>query len=274
MMIPRLKSRKYVYGVDFSGARDAGTRIWIAQGVIRQEALLIVKLFQVRDLLNSGKDRESGLRALTKFIMKEKESIFGLDFPFGLPLRLVKEKTWQEFVRSFSKNYTSPEEFMRLCKSKAGGKELKRRTDIEAKTPFSPYNLRLYRQTYFGIREVLGPLIQNNAACAFPMQRPSPSKVWIIEICPASTLKMENLNLSYKGRGERHRIARVNILKHIERRCLLEITESALRSTIVNDSGGDALDSVIAAFATFQSLKYGSTPRKDCRHSLEGWVYV
>lgn len=273
-MIPRLKSRKYIYGVDFSGARDAGRRIWIAQGVMRQEALLIVNLFQVRDLLNSGKDRESGLRALTKFIMKEKESIFGLDFPFGLPLSLVKEKTWHEFVRSFSENYTSPEEFIRLCKSEAGGKELKRLTDIEAKTPFSPYNLRLYRQTYFGIREVLGPLIQNNAACALPMQRPSPGKVWIIEICPASTLKMENLNVSYKGRGERHRIARVNILKHIERRGLLEITKSALHSTIVNDSGGDALDSVIAAFATFQSLKDGSTPRKDCQHSLEGWVYV
>jgi hypothetical protein len=30
-----------VYGVDFSGAKDAGNRIWIASGVVDEDTLLI-----------------------------------------------------------------------------------------------------------------------------------------------------------------------------------------------------------------------------------------
>jgi hypothetical protein len=33
-----------VYGVDFSGAKDAGRRIWIATGIIKEEFLELVKL--------------------------------------------------------------------------------------------------------------------------------------------------------------------------------------------------------------------------------------
>ena len=263
-----------VYGVDFSGANDAGKKIWIARGIIEEDMLLITECFQAEDLPGSGRDRKSSLTALKEFTSEQKDSIFGLDFPFGIPSVLVKEESWDKFVLSFRVTYTSPWEFRKECRSASGGKELKRFTDFKTKTPFSPYNLRLYRQTYFGIRDVLGPLIRNYAVCVLPMQEPLPDRAWVLEICPASTLKREKLSLSYKGRGEEHRITRVRILDSIEKTGVLKIKGSSLRVTIVDNSGGDALDSVIAAFATFRALRNGFVFDRNSPYDLEGWVYV
>jgi len=266
--------RRFIYGVDFSGAKDAGKKIWIARGVIREEILSITECFQAEDLPGSGRDREQSFRALREFISKQRDSIFGLDFPFGIPMALVKEESWEEFALSFGDIHKAPEEFKKECKSAAGGKELKRFTDVETKTPFSPYNLRLYRQTYFGIGDVLGPLVMNNMIRVLPMQRPLPDRAWVLEICPASTLKRENLSLSYKGGDKKHRVARTRILGGIERRRFLRCKEESLRSRILDNPGGDALDSVIAAFATFTALKNGFTSEENSPYALEGWVYV
>jgi hypothetical protein len=273
-MISLLDSRRVVHGVDFSGARDAGKKIWIARGIIQQDVLLITECFKAKDLPDSGRDREQSLKALREFISKQKDSIFGLDFPFGIPKSLVKEESWKKFVSSFEDIYTTPEKFRRLCKSLSEGKELKRFTDIEAKTPFSPYNLRLYKQTYFGIRNVLGPLIRNDKIWALPMQKPLPERAWVLEICPATTLRRENLSLPYKGRGEIKRTARVKILEGIKKAEVLNIKKSALRSKILEDRGGDALDSVVAAFATFRALRNELPFDRNSPYALEGWVFA
>jgi len=266
--------RRFVYGVDFSGARDAGKRIWIARGIIDENVLLITECFQAKDLLCSGRDREKSLIALREFIGKRKDSTFGLDFPFGIPRALVKEESWEKFVLSFQDIYKSPGEFKTVCKLTSGCKELKRFTDVEAKTPFSPYNLRLYRQTYFGIRDVLGPLIRSNRACVLPMQKPLPDRTWVLEICPASTLRRENLRLSYKGRDKKHKTARVRILEGMNKAGALRIKRSALRTKILEDNSGDAIDSVIAAFATFRALRDGFVFDENSPYVLEGSVYV
>jgi len=273
-MISLLDSRRVVHGVDFSGAKDAGKKIWIARGIIQADVLLITECSKAEDKLGSGRGRDQSLKALREFISKQKDSIFGLDFPFGIPKSLVKEESWKKFVSSFEDIYTTPEEFRRLCQSLSEGKELKRFTDIEAKTPFSPYNLRLYRQTYFGIRDVLGPLIRNDKICALPMQKPLPDRAWVIEICPASTLRRENLSFPYKGRGDIKRTARVRILEGIEKTGVLKITKSALSSKILENRGGDALDSVIAAFATFRVFRNGLIFDRNSPYAVEGWVYV
>jgi hypothetical protein len=265
--------RRIVYGVDFSGAKDAGKKIWIARGIIKENFLQITECFQAKDLPGSGGERERSLISLREFIRKQKDSIVGLDFPFGIPKALVEEESWKKFVLSFKNTYISPWEFRKDCKLAAAGKELKRFTDVEAKTPFSPYNLRLFRQTYFGIRDVLGPLIRNNEVCVQPMQKPLPDRAWILEICPASTLKRENLRTSYKKRGERYRNAKKGILKGIEKAGVQIIKESGLRSIILNNQGGDALDSIIAAFATFRALQKGFIFDKNSPYALEGWIY-
>jgi hypothetical protein len=266
--------RPLVCGIDFSGARDAGERIWIARANIGEETLDVVDLFQAKSLPGSGRERGLSHRALAAFIGDQEDGIFGLDFPFSLPRDLVYGKTWEEFVLTFEKAFKSPEDFRELCLSEASGRELKRSTDIVSRTPFSPYNLRLYRQTYFGIRDVLATLVRDYTARILPMQQPLDGKAWVVEICPASTLKRENLSTPYKGSAEVRRTARINILQAIEKRLQVRVTASVTRSKIAEDCGGDALDSVIAALATFRSFRNAFALDASCPYDIEGWVYV
>ena len=266
-----------VYGVDFSGAKKAGTKIWIASATIVRDALKIEHCGQAKDLPGSATERDQCLGALRHFISTQKACAFGLDFPFGLPGVLIKVNSWEEFVLSFSNRYPSPKEFRDACWVAAGNRELKRDTDKVSQTPFSVYNRRLYRQTYYGIRDVLAPLVRDQLACVLPMQRTSPGRPWLFEVCPASTLKNLNLYLlPYKGGDKESRVRRARIIKGIEETGALLIQTSALRSKILDDPDGDALDSVIAAFATFWALRnlaHSSVQESDS-YALEGYVYV
>jgi len=75
----------HIYGIDFSGARDAGRKIWLAEGVVKTHSLLIEDCFRARNLQDSGNELYKCLPALKDFIKENQDAAFGLDFPFGLP---------------------------------------------------------------------------------------------------------------------------------------------------------------------------------------------
>jgi hypothetical protein len=266
---------RQVYGVDFSGAVDAGKKIWVTQGVIDEDALRILACYRGADLPGSGVGRDRCLAVLRDFIANKTEGVFGLDFPFGLSRELIQASTWEDFVLSFPDRYTNPEGFRQACWTAADGSELKRVTDRENGAPFSAYNLRLFRQTYYGIRDVLGPLVRDQLASVLPMQSPTPGRAWVLEICPASTLKRESLYLSYKGKGEEHTVARKRILDSVEQTAPLSLPD-ALRSVILEDTGGDVLDSLVAAFAVSRTLRnpVASPALEESVFELEGYIYV
>lgn len=108
------------------------------------------------------------------------------------------------------------------------------------------------------------------------MQGTSPSKPWVLDVCPASTLKQEGLYMSYKGKTDAHRMARARILESLEEASHLVIATQATRSLILDDHGGDALDSVIAACATCRALCNPAllTVEREEVYALEGRVYV
>lgn len=207
--------------------------------------------------------------------MEERPGAFGIDFPFGLPQSLVKEEGWEDFVLSFSRNYPSAKAFRKILYTSAGGYELKRVTDKECQTPFSPYNLRLYRQTYFGIREVLSPLIRDHLVCVLPMQKALPGKTWLLEVCPASTLKQARLYFPYKGSSRSHYSVRTRILIWIEEACGMSLPK-AVRVAVLDDDYGDALDSVIATVATFRAIRNraGIPAINNNTYLREGYVFV
>ena len=263
-----------VCGVDFSGAQDAGKKIWIALGLIEGKVLRIEDCRQAAELPGSGGDIDRSLSALRVFIAASSDCAFGLDFPFGLPLRLIGQDTWEGFVRSFPGLYSSADEFREACRRATGKREIRRLTDEESRTPFSPYNLRLYKQTYFGIRDVLAPLIRSEQACVLPMQPARVGMAWVLEICPASTLKRRRLSLSYKKRGQEPLAARLRILEAVEAATPMSIPDE-IRSRIVQDHEGDALDSVVAASSVFASLPRITSLGMDKReYTVEGYVYV
>jgi hypothetical protein len=43
-----MNTRHHIYGIDFSGAKDAGKKIWIAKGIVKGETLLIEDCFRAR----------------------------------------------------------------------------------------------------------------------------------------------------------------------------------------------------------------------------------
>ena len=49
-------TKHQIDGIDFSGAQDAGKKIWIAEGVVKTDLLLIEDCFGARDLQDSGND--------------------------------------------------------------------------------------------------------------------------------------------------------------------------------------------------------------------------
>ena len=82
-----------IFGVDFSGAADAGKKIWIARGRLERGKLWIKDCFKGEALPDSGRERDRCLGALGNFIKQRSNAAFGFDFPFGLPESLVEDAT-------------------------------------------------------------------------------------------------------------------------------------------------------------------------------------
>jgi hypothetical protein len=277
MQISKITIPSRIFGIDFSGARDAGNKIWIAKGTSKGSKLLVSKCLKARDLPNSGSRPEACLPSLVNLIKSNRNAAFGFDFPFGLPAPLVKGKTWEELVLNFLKSYQSPESFRDTCRQVSKRPEIKRKTDVESHTPFSPYNLRLYKQTYYGISKILLPLVRDRRICVVPFHKPVDGRPWILEICPASTLRLFGLEgIRYKGGNESNRENRRSILDALERIGPTEIEEAEIKQKIIEDKGGDALDSVIGAMATFNAvLNQDALVRDDNGYlKIEGYVYA
>ncbi len=265
-----------VQGVDWSGAIDAGRRIWIASGECQNGRLSITELFRVADLSASVKGRAKSIAAVVDWIARLKFCVIGMDFPFSLPIPLIEADNWETFVLSFTERFRDPEHFRAWCAAQANGKELKRRTDELAKTPFSPYNLRLFRQTYWGIAGVLAPLVKTKSAVVLPMQSPRQGVPWLLETCPASLLKRLDRYIPYKGADSQHRKGRRHIVTSIQRHEFLLLSDSRIVKKLLSDSGGDALDAVLAALAAFKALQHPEFPYPDWHEdfALEALVYM
>jgi hypothetical protein len=261
--------------VDFSGARDAGAKVWIAAGRLHHRRLRVERCLPARDLPGGDRARAAALTALCRFILDQGWCAAGFDFPAALPLPLLDAPNWLAFLGGFADRFRDEQQFRELCRAAASGCELRRRTDRETHTPFCPYNLRLYRQTYYGIRDVLRPLVLERGACFLPMQAPAVGRPWLLEVCPASTLRAQNLRFPYKGQGASRRAARERILTAIEQTAGLRLAERAIGGVLLDNPGGDALDAVTAALATARAVRtLGPLPTEDPHYRLEGYVYL
>jgi hypothetical protein len=247
--------------------------------------LRVARCSSAAEWLGVGPGRDRCLAALSGFIAQRGEAAIGLDFSFGLPALLVAEGSWEEFAQAFGGRHTDPDHFSDSCHEATaerwpGHNEIKRETDKEAHTPMSPYTRRTKYQTYHGIRDVLAPLVRDGAASVIPMQQGAPSKPWVLEACPSSTLR--RLRLPYRGykRGAHpptpeQRATRERILGRLEKCEHLAPLEPAIRDRALNDTYGDALDSIVAAVATARAASNpGTLYPSGADYAIEGYVYV
>lgn len=263
---------KRVLGVDFSGASDAGRKIWIAEcrrG--RGNRLALIDLHRACDLDKAGIDPATAIAALAEFIVKEPDTIAGCDFPFSLPKLHIGKAGWMPFASTFRQRFPDPDAFRNWAMRRADGREIRRSCDREAKTPFNSYNLRIYRQTWCGIAHLLNPLAISGRAVVHPHQPlPTKPRPIVIEACPACLLKRIHFYPSYKGRTGKHRLERKAILGKLVGLGLLAAPLPRTERVILDNTGGDALDAVIAAIATAHA-DIAREPTPD--ETIEGVIY-
>jgi len=181
-----------------------------------------------------------------------------------MPLPLGGGMPWIAYLEHFARRFADADSFRASCQSVAGG-ELRRATDREARVPFCAYNIRLYRQTYHGIAGLLAPLAIAGRAAVLPMQSAVPGRPLLLEICPASFLRRLGLYGRfgpYKGAAPSCHAARERLLDAVIEAGLLAPPAAGLRRTLLDNRGGDALDSAFAAIACHRALQEpGSTGR-------------
>ena len=295
-------SPRRVFGVDFSGARDAGKHIWVCRAHPGDEGVRVESVDPVAKLPGGARQRDRALAALTQKISEAPRSAWGFDFPFGLPREIVAELSgrtpgsWLDQLEVVAA-LDGADEFRRRCQAAGAGREQRRATDEEASTPFSPYNLRLYRQTYHGMTQVLRPLYGRPEIAVLPMDelpdlgdagqlapnvrapRAQLPHIYLLEICPSSLLDVLEYGprlASYKGRDRQHAERRQKILRRLVDDRHVRPMARTLRSRIIDDPGGDALDAVLAAVGTWRGYRgydHGEL-RADPRYALEGHVYT
>ena len=247
-----------LYGIDFSGGADGG------RGKIR-----VVR----RDLADRGGAiavlGAMSRRELRAAIEQEHESsLWRIDAPFGLALETIEshglEASWLECAR-WMRSFESPRAW-RTALRDCSRREPKRYCDRASATPMAPMNLRVFKQTWTLVCEILLPLAEAGVRLE-PVQRGEAGPV-VAEGCPASALRLRGWPWrGYKGRGEPPRAVRREILERLG-------SEWSGAATIPHDSFAAAIDDtegdLVDAMLLVADPWCGPVPA--CAN-VEAWVY-
>lgn len=280
-----------VVGVDFSGAAQAGDFIFLATLDVTRRPPVVQALINL-GLCVGSPARAVVLSELVRQIAASEHTLWGIDFPFALPLELYdKPVTLDDQLRWVGQAPDDAAAFGRHCvgisESRTGRKHVRRTTDVESRTPFDCYHYRIIHQTFHGMRSVLAPLRTRGVDGRGPPPVAIPPfdradapgiKAWVAESCPSSTLKRWGLPhhnykqttagpLSLRCRRTRHQIYEFLRGRVVAR-------ESVWR-TIGRNRGGDALDSLIAALGVWEAAqRYDpSAVAAHPRYPREGLVF-
>lgn len=263
-----------VYGVDFSAhGSEAGYRTWVTEAEPDAEELRVVASQCATDALDGDpKSREETLPALVEFLAAREDAVVGLDFPFSLPYSVVDayfaSDDWTDFVFEFAADWTSPSEmFHAVHDDESIDGDALRETD-EQRRGQPPTGWRIKTQTYYGISDVLSPLVHEHGARVAPFATAG-SGVALMETYPAGLFDRLGLHREgYKDVPEASRERRAANLRGLQREGL-SVSEDVGCLATHND---DALDSLAAAFAAWDNLDAFST--SEGSDDIEGRIYA
>ncbi|MFC6724347.1 DUF429 domain-containing protein [Halobium palmae] len=291
-----------IYGVDFAVAKDdADRKLWIAKADADEDGLSVTKLQCARDFLRPGpRGREDTLTALHERIVASDESAaWGLDFPFGVPKDLIQDGCeWREMVETFPEklelggNERSPDGLYEAAKTAGEGGEKvdARAVDGDGAQPAAGWFMKYL--TYHGIESVLKPIVERSSATVVPMDSPSQgesaTRPVVLEVYPDGTLRDLEKNYGdatsdrYKGVTDSNLRNRYGNLEALEGRSVgfdSDDHEFDLRERAAHND--DALDAVVAAYATWQHVcgidaaeEYDfKSPERDSP-DIEGYIYT
>lgn len=226
-----------LHGVDFSGADSGG--LAKIRAVTRDMGDLRKPVESMGRM-----DRRGLVRAILASRDDGRDHLWRVDAPMGIPAEIAREfgvgPGWIDVAR-WMQSLGSP----RLWRSEVRGltrREPRRACDVAMSTPMSPLNLRVFKQTWTFVCEVLLPLAE--AGVRVEPCVPAESRVSVTEGCPASILHRHGWpRRGYKGGGEPPRRVRAEILRLL--RASGVTVPEALGDEAVRDEEGDLLDALL-----------------------------
>lgn len=276
-----------IYGVDFSGARLAGRNTWVARlerdGGKGEAPYALAELSNMEELCGTAL-RAPVLARLVRLISESDSALWALDFCFGLPVEIAGTR-WAaqfDFLREWGEDgYAAGLECVRRARVLRGTKHIRRLTDSEEKAPFDPFHYRIIYQTFFGMRDVLGPLRRREGTALLPFQyrRLARARRVLVEACPASTLKRMGLpHQNYKQpEGGPLTPKRLRTRRQILEGLAAHVRfDERARRRMMRNGGGDALDAVIAAVGAARAWREcdHAVVARHPRYPREGRLYV
>jgi hypothetical protein len=247
-----------LHGVDFSGA-DAGGAAKIRM-VSRDLAAPRTPIRQ------QGRfDRRGLVRRIVELAGDGGRHLVRIDAPFGLPLETLRraevEPSWRAMA-AWMAGFGSPRRWRSELRQ-ADRKEPRRVCDHAFQTPMAPMNLRVFKQTWTLIAEVLGPLVE--AGIRVEPVMPGESSVTVCEGCPASLLRLLGWpDHGYKGHGEPPRRVRADLLQRLGRTGVVVPRDMAEAAEA--DPEGDLLDAMLLTLDPLQCVPPAEA-------LVEAWVY-
>lgn len=263
-------ARTVVHGVDFSGADGGGAaKIRIAERELLPRSAVAIR---------ARVDRNGLRRAIIESANDGREHLWRIDAPFGLPIECFAQSrpdgmadgplTWR-MVAEWMADFETAREW-RGAMRELSRREPKRACDRALSTPLAPMNLRVFKQTFTAITEILLPLAREGIAIepvSMPAD-PSAARVRVVESCPASVLKYRGWPAKgYKGGGEPPRVVREEIVRLLRKDGLEIASETAVEA--IHDVEGDLLDALILTTAPIPVPPEGLPPEA----LVEAWVY-
>ena len=247
-----------LHGVDFSGADSGGAaKIRVVTRDLGTPRLPISSMGRM--------DRRGLVRAIVASAQDGRDHLWRVDAPMSVPAEIAREfgvgPAWTDVAR-WMQSLGSP----RLWRGEVRGltrREPRRACDHAMSTPMSPLNLRVFKQTWTFVCEVLLPLAEQGIRvepCAG-----AASRVVVTEGCPASVLAAKGWpKRGYKGGGDPPRRVREELVRRLAQEGVAIPVPMAEEAT--RDEEGDLLDAMLLALPPFQTVVAAEA-------SIEGWVH-
>ncbi|WP_380675518.1 hypothetical protein [Salinigranum sp. GCM10025319] len=269
-----------VYGVVYGGdERESRSKTWVARGVVTDGRLSIDRCAPVGEWFDVPSSPATK-PALTTFLAElPATAAAGLDFPFGLPARIVTEETWEAFLYDFPSWAGSPDDLRRQCERRVrlidGSTEARVRATDEPLSSMSPFDDPIVPSTFYGLRDVLRPLVLSDTVRVPPMTEPHPDRPFAIEVYPTGTLvDLDLFAAGYEAPDDEGRDRRVEALDGL---CEAADTGVDVADEVRESvrAGPERLESVVAAYAVYRNSRAASALTvTDDQRLIEGQVFV
>lgn len=256
-----------VIGLDWSGSKSAGKKIWQAHVNCRDGRAELERLDRP---FADRPERGEVLTLFASWFARLDAAVLGCDFCFGLGhSQLAKVAAAASAAlppavppvllgKLIATHFPRPEDLRSACSP-----EQKRETDRAVKAPFAPTNLRMFRQTWLGLR-CLATLGEQ----AIAPWSTGPGCV-VVEVLPARVARSLGVDGGYKGHSALAQHSRARLVDELGR---VVVLGDDSRRTMILDPEGDAVDAVLAALAAAKA-HCEQFPRPTKSVLNEGWIY-